>query len=1454
MDVVSWLLSRKYTDMSIVGLGSIKGANCTIKDIVHHDGINTVTFEWEGTDGTKKTRDMVVYDGTPIYTYEIGNTYHYGDLVIYKMMFYRCIVSECVATEEIDLSCFDPIGTPDGDFGLVQSKNLLPTRFTSSDRKLYFVLDEDIFYYWDGSAWSPQTNLVQYTTLPTASEKYLGKICQYIGATTSSYINGQFYKCQEVSGSSPTTYEWVSSGNALNTLNDVELTNLSDKQILTWDDTNSKWINEDNNALKQYSIMPSPTKYGEYVQYVGNDTAHYIKGHTYVCIYGADGTTLVWKDYYPRGKNTVLSFSTLDELKTYVSKNTVYNNTLVYIRSYSTYFMVTSRTSGDTEDYCIFISDTQKIVVDFNANDGKIPITAFGGVASANSLENSRALTKAITEANRLGMIVTVPWGNHIIKEPITITNRLFLEGTTPLQSVALGDIGGTSKITFDPEVGNATLFTDVGSHIIKISHIKFACPYTTVTSVPWVESQEIPHEYITWNYTYENVNCLDLANSYLSIEDVDIVGFSGFGLKCRKALFIDSVRISKGKYGFYNCGGDCQYHASFIQGCEYGFYWNNRGTVLFAYDTWIDQCGYGLYATGELSGLYNGEIDHCLYAGIYANTCSTGLKVDARFGRLGMYYAGEDMLEKAKLVTTFTQEAFDDMSKGVDIAIRNGSYLDINVSELPKVIGDSGSGTKRLPTLFLFGENIQGIIKTAYDFGNRAYYTINKSCISTFNEKELSKINALPTPTAYNEGKLFILNSPQTGYIEGGIYKCEEVTPSTSPKTYYWKLINGNGIEYHAGNGIEINGDEISTNIKHYTTMPTNEELFAMSDLTVFETDGFYEQRDGCGGKYIIAVNGLRGGLELSYNNETRWLCVLDDYGNPANEINICKYGVREFVGDITANNITKENTYATHNSYVVTHIRLMRQGGTYKFPKGKFVFADPLDLRERNITFEGAYPPINGTDNYFTGSDYSSCTVLCFPFLQNGECAIITRFNLINLCVYGNYNTYDISFDRTKTITAPNEVVTETIAESNGEQIKCTGIKVSAQSVIQNVTVTGFYTGIERPNPSNGYYFNLFFERCHCGIKFKNDTKCLGLYGYRVYTLAQVNGSICSIDQARVDECVHAIEILQGRDITINDLDGDYCTKELVVIGANGKATLVQGLRLENIHGRFSVLKSYDMTQLPNGYDVRELADTDGYGMIRLTDKVDFKDSHVSINYVVSNPFDDTSNYLVPNIMFTFPTNTYYAITNNIFEIGDNITTSEDILKIFQTKSGMTSRVDCGSRTYYINGSTVEHDIVESDLGTAAFKNSTDRVQPNSTDLVESQSVYSAINTALSSIYTPRGDITCAELTSSLLIPANVGNVYELSDSGTTSALFLQGAGITLNAGDNVGIINAGEGRILFNLMANAFDLTDYQKKDLTTPLTIGGVSVTTVEGALSALNDEMVEFTQAELLAMW
>lgn len=67
MDIISLILSRKYTDNSIKGItGTLAGKNCTIKDITKEGTINTVEFEWTADDGTKRTSQMQVEDGVSI--------------------------------------------------------------------------------------------------------------------------------------------------------------------------------------------------------------------------------------------------------------------------------------------------------------------------------------------------------------------------------------------------------------------------------------------------------------------------------------------------------------------------------------------------------------------------------------------------------------------------------------------------------------------------------------------------------------------------------------------------------------------------------------------------------------------------------------------------------------------------------------------------------------------------------------------------------------------------------------------------------------------------------------------------------------------------------------------------------------------------------------------------------------------------------------------------------------------------------------------------------------------------------------------------------------------------------------------------------------------------------------------------------------------------------------------
>lgn len=137
---------------------------------------------------------------------------------------------------------------------------------------------------------------------------------------------------------------------------------------------------------------------------------------------------------------------------------------------------------------------------------------------------------------------------------------------------------------------------------------------------------------------------------------------------------------------------------------------------------------------------------------------------------------------------------------------------------------------------------------------------------------------------------------------------------------------------------------------------------------------------------------------------------------------------------------------------------------------------------------------------------------------------------------------------------------------------------------------------------------------------------------------------------------------------------------------------------------------------------------------------------------------------------------------------------------------------------------------------MGTAVSKNSTNAVTQNSGDLVESGAVYTAIANAKASCYKPSGDKTCAELVAGLLVQSNLGNVYNITDSGTTTSDFVGGAGKPISVGDNVAIVDVGSSVYKFDLLAGMVDLSNYQTKALSAQ--VEGQS--TVEGALGALSD--------------
>lgn len=63
--LISWVLSRKFTEDTADSLGSLKGAPCEIQSIVYDQTEKTVTitFSWTGTSGQVQTDSVVIHDG-----------------------------------------------------------------------------------------------------------------------------------------------------------------------------------------------------------------------------------------------------------------------------------------------------------------------------------------------------------------------------------------------------------------------------------------------------------------------------------------------------------------------------------------------------------------------------------------------------------------------------------------------------------------------------------------------------------------------------------------------------------------------------------------------------------------------------------------------------------------------------------------------------------------------------------------------------------------------------------------------------------------------------------------------------------------------------------------------------------------------------------------------------------------------------------------------------------------------------------------------------------------------------------------------------------------------------------------------------------------------------------------------------------------------------------------------
>lgn len=218
-------------------------------------------------------------------------------------------------------------------------------------------------------------------------------------------------------------------------------------------------------------------------------------------------------------------------------------------------------------------------------------------------------------------------------------------------------------------------------------------------------------------------------------------------------------------------------------------------------------------------------------------------------------------------------------------------------------------------------------------------------------------------------------------------------------------------------------------------------------------------------------------------------------------------------------------------------------------------------------------------------------------------------------------------------------------------------------------------------------------------------------------------------------------------------------------------------------------------------------------------------------------ATPTSESTNAVQSGGVFT-------ALGNKVDKVSGKGLSTEDYTSEEKTKlSGIEAGAEANVQSDWNQSNNEADDFIKNKptLGTAAAKDTTTYISPGNNDVPTANSVYQAMTSMLEGVFHPAGSKTCAELTSALLIQANVGNVYKITDNGTTDANWVGGAGQTITTNQNAVVVYGNEpNTFLFNLENGInIDMSAYQTKTIT-PITVDGTAKNNVEDALSAIND--------------
>ena len=325
MDILTYALAKSYTDKALLGVGTIKGAPCTVKSQTEDDEYVYVTLGWENSLGTSEETIVKIKkgaDGAPgepgpagdpgprgisitkiekikteglIDTYQISfsdnTTFEYtisnGSTDYLNITNKPSIEGvELIGNktfEDLNIASANALNATDENLqnlsNLIGDKTSLPAptdtvvnNIASVDAKVDAIIDDnetglaktfssDKITKTFATLEEANKRIPQYDVLPAPTEAFGGKVVQFIGTTTEDYIHNYFYECTQVENN----YKWVNVAVQNVPTKVSELTN--DSNFVTETELNAKGYLTEHQDLSAYAtkeeIPTVPSKVSE---------------------------------------------------------------------------------------------------------------------------------------------------------------------------------------------------------------------------------------------------------------------------------------------------------------------------------------------------------------------------------------------------------------------------------------------------------------------------------------------------------------------------------------------------------------------------------------------------------------------------------------------------------------------------------------------------------------------------------------------------------------------------------------------------------------------------------------------------------------------------------------------------------------------------------------------------------------------------------------------------------------------------------------------------------------------------------------------------------------------------------------------------------------------------------------------------------------------------------------